>query len=373
MAELEYGVSKAIYHTDKIKGLQQGKMIIPLGIQLDLEAYCNDSCNFCSYRKDNGHNNMMLELINAIPGKNYTENKPIGQPSPSSRLPYEMADTLPKQIKEAGMKSCELTGGGEPTLWKAFDKLYENLGKEGIDIGLVTNGSMITDQRAALIRKYGLWCRISMDAANQKTHQLIHRTPNEDFERRLNNIRKLTKDKPDTLTVGISFIINQDNWREIKDASELFAGMGVDHLRFSWMFDEEGDAGLTKDQQELAKTNIEWCQKKYDTEQFRIFTEKDRVDLYKQKNTDFDKCYYQYFVFCAGADSKLYPCCIQKYHEGYAFADMKKNTLKEIIEDINTKGFMDKLQPINCEPCWLRNRIKSIRSAVEMPKHENFI
>jgi sulfatase maturation enzyme AslB (radical SAM superfamily) len=372
MAELEYGVSKAIYHTDKIKGLQEGKMIVPLGIQLDLEAYCNDNCEFCSYRKEDAHNNMMLELIDAQPGKKYHENKPIGKPSAKSRLPLEMAETLPRQIKAAGIKSCELTGGGEPTLWPAFDTMYENLGLNGIDIGLVTNGSKISDKRAELIRKYGTWCRVSMDAATQDTHKKLHRTANEDFARRIENIKKLTTDKPDSLTVGISFIINQDNFHEIEAASKLYSELGVDHLRFSWMFDKNGDSGLTKEQREKCKQQITDCQTKYDTDIFKVFTEPGRVDLYGMPN-DFDRCYYQHFIFCAGADAKLYPCCIQKYFPGYDFADLTKRTLKEIIEDINTKEFMENLDPRKCENCWLRNRNNSMAQAIQKPKHHNFI
>ena len=56
-----------------------------------------------------------------------------------------------------------------------------------------------------------------------------------------------------------------------------------------------------------------------------------------------------------------------------AFADMRKQTLKEIIQDINFKAKQDALQPIGCNPCWLRNRNKSMAHAIEKPKHENFI
>jgi len=373
MSEVEYSVSKAHYHTDKIKQLQEKKMITPTEIQLDLEAYCNDNCEFCSYRKEDGYNNMMLELIGAQPGKKYHDNLPTGQPSASSRIPLEFAETLPKQMKEAGIPSIELTGGGEPTLWPAFDTLYENLGLNGIEIGLVTNGSTLSDKRAELIRKYGMWCRISMDAATSGIHKIIHRTANNDFERRIENIKKLTKNKPNTLTVGISFIITQDNFSEVLPAASLYSKLGVDHLRFSWMYDKEGKAGLQRFEIDHLKKEIAFLQDTYNTDNFKIFTEADRIDLYSRSNTDFKTCYYQRFVMAIGADSLVYPCCIQKYHKGYGYADIRKQTLSEIISDINTKKFMDNLNVKTCNPCWLRNRNKSIGSAVEQPKHHNFI
>jgi MoaA/NifB/PqqE/SkfB family radical SAM enzyme len=373
MKEVEYSTSKASWHTDKIRTLQDGGQITPTEIQIDLEAYCNDNCKFCSYRKEDGYNNMMLELIDAQPGKAKHENRPIGKPSAKSRIPLEFAEILPRQMKEAGIPAIELTGGGEPTLWPAFDQLYENLGLNGIDIGLVTNGSTMSDKRADLIRKYGMWCRISMDSATAATHQKVHGTANEDFKRRINAIKKLTTDKPDTLTIGISFILTPENAHEVALASYLYSKMGVDHLRFSWMYDKEGNAGFTPDEKQKIADEIARCQDEFDTDSYKIFTEVERIHLYTKPNTDFEKCYYQRFVMAIGADSKIYPCCIQKYHDGWAYADIREKSLKEIVYDINTTTFMDSLNVEACNPCWLRNRNKNIGASVETPKHHNFI
>ena len=106
----EYSQSKALYHLDKLKSLQQGSPISPTEIQVDLEAYCNDNCNFCSYRKEDGVNNTMLELINAKPGREYHNNKPIGKPTPSSSWDKQMAYKLPEEMVEAGIKAIEITG-----------------------------------------------------------------------------------------------------------------------------------------------------------------------------------------------------------------------------------------------------------------------
>ena len=119
----EYSTSKAVYHADKIKDLQNFKSITPTELQVDLEAWCNHNCNFCSYRKDNGYNNDMLKLLGANPGEKYDDNKPIGKPSDNSRLPLEFARTLPKQMFDCDIPAIELTGGGEPTLWPAFDEI----------------------------------------------------------------------------------------------------------------------------------------------------------------------------------------------------------------------------------------------------------
>ncbi len=371
--ELEYSNSKALYHTEKIKALQEGRMIVPTEIQVDLEAYCNDNCSFCSFRKEDAYNNTMLNLIDAKPGEVYHENKPIGKPSPNSRIPDYFAEELPKQMVEAGIPAIEITGGGEPTLWPKLNELIENLGKAKRDIGLVTNGSGLTDKRIELINRYVTWLRISLDGATPVTHKLIHRTSNLDFQRRIEKLKKICDIKRKDLVIGISFIVTPSNIDEVDLAAKMFSDMkGIDHLRFSWMYDKQGTAGLTLEQIDNVKKLISTLQNKFNRNDFKIFNEKNRIDLYSKPN-DFDNCYFQKFVWSLAADCKIYPCCIMKYNPSFAYADLREKTLKEIIEDVNTKIKMDDLNPHGCFPCWLRTRNSSIAAAVEKPMHENFI
>jgi len=371
LPEIEYSTSKAIFHTEKIHALQNHEQIAPTEIQIDLEAYCNDNCSFCSYRKVDGYNNQMLTLIG---GKSHEDFKPIGKPKPESRIPKEVALALPKQMVEAGINAIEITGGGEPTLWPAFDELVESLERYKREIGLVTNGSNLSEKRIKLISKACLWVRVSMDSATQKTHKAIHRTGNDDFKRRLNNIKKIAKQKRKDLTLGISFIITPENYEEIGQACELYSSInGINHLRFSWMYDAEGHAGLTKYQIGIIKNSLDKRIRMHNKKDFIIYYEKGRIESYSKPNNDFSICHYQRFVWAIGADCLVYPCCIMKYHPDYSYADIRKNTLSEIVDDINTKRFMDNLTPITCRPCWLRNRNIAIAKAVDKPQHHNFI
>ena len=369
MPEIEYSNSKAIYHTERIKLLQEKKPIIPTEIQVDLEAYCNDNCKFCSYRKDDGYNNEMLKLINGKPSK---DNKPIGQPNTDSRIPDDIVLDIPRQMVEAGIPAIEITGGGESFLHPKITEFIRLLGEAGRDIGIVTNGSLFNDERIDLIKKYATWIRISMDSSNGTTHKLIHGTPNTDFDRRLNWIKKLVDNKREDLIVGISFIITPENYDDVENSARLYASINVNHIRFSWMFDKEGHAGLSQKQIDDVIILIKSLQEELDTEKFKIFNEANRIQLYTAKN-DFKTCHFQRFVMAIGADSGCYPCCIMKYNKEYQYGNLKNNTLKEIVESMNTHEFMTNLNPERCYPCWLSDRNKSIDKAVTKPTHYNFI
>ena len=374
--EIEYSTSKAHWHTEKMKSLRAGLQIVPTEIQVDLEAWCNDNCGFCSYRKEDGYNNEMLKMIN---GKPSNDNMAIGKPSIDSRIPDDIVLDLPRQMVEAGIPAIEITGGGEPTLHPKFTELLQLLGEKKLDIAVVTNGSKLTPKNIELMKKYCIWIRISMDASNPETHRKIHHTPNFDFERRVSNIKKLLENKRDDLIIGISFIITPENVDDIESAARLFALMKVNHIRFSWMFDKQGTAGLTTRQIKEIGELVPRLQEELNTETFKIFNEKNRIQLYTQKN-DFKKCSFQRFVMVIGADSGCYPCCIMKYNMDYQYGNLKDNTLKEIVHAMNTDEFMKSLDPARCYPCWLSPRNTSINNGIEnpiilkeKPLHVNFI
>ena len=373
---MSYSISKAYFHTDRIKRLQLGEPISPTLLQVDLEAYCNDNCSFCSYRKEEGYNEPMLELIQVKKTDDRNTFKPLGIPSKNSGLNRIYSILLPEMMKEARIPAIELTGGGEPTIWPYFDTLLDNLIKYGIEIGLVTNGSTLPESRIEKLATHAVWVRFSMDSSNPELHKQIHRTQNYDFERRTNNIRKMVEKKKEhrsEITIGISFIINPVNIDNVDESCLFYKKLGVDNIRFSWMYDKSGKAGLTENQIDDLKIKLDVIKLREETNDYKIFYEKERIDLFSKPNDDFKTCYMQRFVWALGADHKIYPCCIMKYHSDFALADIREKTLRDIVYDANAIAKMNNLDVRNCFPCWLRNRNITIEQAVKKPIHVNFI
>ena len=376
----EYSLSKASWHTDRIKRLQDDKPISPTQLQIDLEAYCNDNCSFCSYRAEESHNAKgLLKLINQKSLPIIDNFKPIGQPTKASSLPLYLAIDLPKQIYDAGIPAVTFTGGGESTLWPAYDEIVKNLIDYKIQIGLITNGSSLSDHRIEQIVKHYTWVRISIDAASPETHRLLHQTKNYDFDRRIKIISKLVEkrkefdnDSGEGLTIGVSYVITDNNFHEIEKACELYSSLGVDYIRFSFMYVEGVGVGkIIESKKDEAKKIFDECIIKYNTDKFTVSPATYKLDTYSHENDDFGTCYMQHFVWALGADCKVYPCCIQKYIDGWEFGDVRNITLKEMV----TKAYssMRNIDVKKCPPCWMRDRNKSMINAIKKPKHVNFI
>lgn len=374
MGEDPYISSKALYHVGRLSMMQQGIPFSPTLLQVDPEAYCNDNCSFCSYREETMYNNVMLTLIDAKVGDT-KQLGPVGRPTEKSGWPVELAVTLPQQMKEVGIPAIEITGGGEPTLWRGFDTLVENCQNQEIDVGVVTNASNMTDERAKLLARC-VWVRFSIDAPNAEIHQKIHRTRNQDFDRRIFNVQRVVKEKhrqKTDVTIGISYIVTPDNIDYIQNMCELVRGLGVDNLRFSFMYDKSGKAGLTDDQYNGLLPKLEVLQKQYSTDSFKILFDSTRLWTYSKPNTDFKNCYIQKMVWAIGADCNVYPCCIMKYHPEYAYDNITRHTLKEMIESADFLAKQNNLDVTKCFPCWLRTRNQSIEQTQIQPKHSNFL
>lgn len=374
MGDDPYVPSKALYHLDRLAKLRDGISFAPTLLQVDPEAYCNDNCSFCSYREENMYNNIMLPLIDAKVGET-NHLGPVGHPSAKSGWPVELATILPKQMKDAGIPAIEITGGGEPTLWRGFDELLSNCQNEGIDTAVVTNASNMTDERAKLMARC-IWIRFSIDAPNVEIHQKIHRTLNQDFTRRLSNIQRVVTEKrlqKTDVTIGVSYVVTPENIDYIQDMCELIQGFGVDNLRFSFMYDKTGKAGLTDEQYNGLIPKLRELQKQYSSDDFKILFDGTRLWTYSQPNNDFKKCYIQKMVWAIGADCKVYPCCIMKYHPAYAYDDVLVHSLKEMIDSAEFLAKQNNLDVTKCFPCWLRTRNQSIEQTQIQPKHSNFL
>ena len=111
-----YSPWKAWHQREDIENLKKGELFAPKDIQVDLEAYCPHSCEFCSYRNVNWQDH----------GMEFDE---PSKRSENTGLPKELAMRLPKEMHEDGIPSIELTVGGEPFVYPYIKEFLDELGR----------------------------------------------------------------------------------------------------------------------------------------------------------------------------------------------------------------------------------------------------
>jgi MoaA/NifB/PqqE/SkfB family radical SAM enzyme len=195
------------YFNDTLKG--------PLLVEFDPTTACNFSCPEC----------ISGDLLN------------------QSKIPSERIDALISEFARAGVRGIIFVGGGEPLAHKCMPGPIVKAHEVGIQVGLTTNGSLISRYMDALANCVA-WTRVSIDAGSHKTFAIFR--PNKlanPFGSILRQMEELAKRK--TGALGFSFLIIQrgtggeriTNAHEIFRAAQIAKEIGCDYFEYKPMVD----------------------------------------------------------------------------------------------------------------------------------------
>jgi hypothetical protein len=130
---------KLLQHTDVLYSIQNEKKFKPITIQLSPCETCSSGCPFCS--------------VAERPLKSY--------------MPFKDIKKTLEDFRTLGAKSIEITGGGEPILYKDketgddINSIVEYAHELGYDIGIITNSSSLKRIKKENYDKIN-WIRISL-------------------------------------------------------------------------------------------------------------------------------------------------------------------------------------------------------------------
>ena len=128
--------ARLLSHTERIVEVKQLKKIRPITIHLAPTDKCNLDCEWCSVRARKMH-----EL-----------------------LPEE-CQTIVDKYKQLGIKSVEITGGGDPLMYDYLIPLIDYIYEQDLAIGLITNGLLLNDLPNRTLDKL-TWLRISLSGVD---------------------------------------------------------------------------------------------------------------------------------------------------------------------------------------------------------------
>lgn len=192
------------------KRILEGEMIRPLMAVVYPSYVCNHNYPGCSYQELNRKENVFLDPKNFV--------------------------KLLMSLHSLEVKSLEFSGGGEPTLHLRFCELVERAVDEGFELGLLTNGSLLSGRTAELVVEYFTYIQMSIDASDVRTYNQIH-GPVEihEFQTILNNLEEVISkrnEKKSKLTVGAKVLVCQTNMNFIEDIINLTKDIGCDYVQF---------------------------------------------------------------------------------------------------------------------------------------------
>lgn len=257
----------------KWKQIKRGAPIPPpTTVSVDPANVCDLRCSFCN--------------ANYIMGKN---NKLISG---------ESLEKLASSLSKWGVESVCVGGGGESLMNKKTGRFIDDCIDRKVDVGVVTNGTMIDKNIEALSRCN--WVGVSVDAGKRETYIAMKRK--DKFDRVVANVTALNKycrknntELYNRIGTGIKFLAHPLNIKEIYLASEIAkeAGCSNIHIRpVAPPFDRLGDSAYNFTRSHIRAFNrgIKKARKLED-DYFRVFGVTHKFgDGFKVVHP-FNKCY----------------------------------------------------------------------------------
>lgn len=349
-----YSNLKIFAHPDKVRDIKDGRRTAPIYIRIKPTNYCNHNCSYCHYQ------NPYLTL------NDFKQN---------DFIPQDKMMEIVESMKKIDVKAVTFSGGGEPLLYPYINEAMQKIVDAGIDLSIITNGSLLKDESAMILSK-SKWVRISIDSINSEKYAKIRGIKNNSFDILCDNIKNFAQIKEKYCELGINFVIGKENYKEVYEVAKLMRSLGVNHVKFAPLInnDTEGYHADFKDEVifSLHKMKVE-----LETENFKI------IDLYTRDFENYEvfkrtyhKCPIKEVLCIIGANAKVYYCHDKAYLSNGVVCDLNNQTLEKgwFSEEVNNK-FKEFDAMKQCKHhCVYDTRNNLINSFLELEEnHINFI
>lgn len=314
-----YSNLKIFAHMEEVNKVKNGERVAPIYVRIKPTNLCNQNCYYCHYKSP------YLEL---------------DQYKPTDEISREKMLEIIQDFKDIGVKSITFSGGGEPLLYPHIEETLEAVLAAGIDLSIITNGSLLADRKAELLAK-AKWVRISQESGCAETYSKIRRVKDDVFEKLCENIENFAKIKNADCELGINFVIGPNNYKEVYQAGKLMQKLGANHIKYTALMSND----VEKMHAPFKADVIEQIHKLIDENgtSFKI------INLYESDfdsnavfGRNYDFCAIKDYVTVIAANSKIYYCQDKAYLCQGEIGDISQKSFKEVwFSDETTKKFLE--------------------------------
>ncbi len=352
MSNLAYSSLKVFHHQKRLDKLRRGQHVAPIRVQLVPTNRCNQACEGCAYR------------LRGYPSSEQFNN--------GDSLSWEKLQQIVLDCKAMGVKAFEITGGGEPTVHPRFLDLCAKIMANDMDLGVVTNGFRWSEAHTSLLTR-AKWLRFSLDAGCARTYTSYRHASTEAFDEVRANLRSVTEFPEKACLVGVGFVVNEKNWREVVQAAQNAKEDGANNFRISALFHPQGPDYFRGFHEEASDLCREAENLTCDT--FQVFNRfGDRIDDLYAANPDYSFCGYSKLTTYLGADYKAYTCCMNAYNKRGFLGSFKDQSFREMWFSKETENRLRTLDATKCLHCMYNPTNNAIAYAIHSdPPHVNFI
>jgi MoaA/NifB/PqqE/SkfB family radical SAM enzyme len=277
----------------------------PVMVDIHPTLACQNRCYFCI--SSNEH-------ITGIAHDNFSRAKKLEWPV----LKRAIVDMI-----DMGVKSVQLTGGGEPTTYPEFQQLLKEL--EPLKVGLITNGILVGEYAKEIVAGCN-WVRISLDAVGSEMYRQIKGVDH--YHEVMDSIRKLVDASVDNCPrIGVAYILTPESESGIKQVAMALKDSGIAYLQFK----DVVMRGMM-----LSSRTREKIQKSIADLQdlpFKVFYTGHGSYEEDQTPRNIPQCNATEYVAVLGADGLVYGCCHLEYLPHASYGSIYEKPFREIWEE----------------------------------------
>lgn len=342
----EFGLDshKLIYHVPRVHEWLLNGDTFPICVEVSPAERCNQRCVFCAF--------------------DYLEYK-------GPLLDDEILKLRLPEMASQGVKAVVYCGEGEPLLHPRFSQLASHAKGAGLDVALSTNGLNL-HQGVKEYLPLLTWLRVSINAGTSQTYNRIHRGRSTDFDQVMDNLARMvllkTKRKY-PCTIGVNFILLDENFDEVLPFAQMLKRIGVDYLAikpYSWhpsslnrlktSFTFVDLVGLDNQLQSIASQDFGIVLR------FKAMGRVGEPKLYSQ-------CLGLPFFANINAWGDVMPCQLFMGKKEFSYGSIYQNSFSEVWRGEQRRSVLERIAGMDISDCRENCRIDPINAYLWKLKH----
>lgn len=309
--------SKVFAHAERIAGWQAGEKPAPVTVEWDLSNRCTLGCQHCHFAHTHTRG----------PWASRERDVPATFSAGGDVADVELVTRGLGELADAGVRAIVWSGGGEPTTHPHWQRIVQHAATLGLSQGMYTLGGLLTPESAAVLAQHLTWVVVSLDAATADSYGVEKNVHPDRFDAACDGIRRLTGGRA---TVGVSFLLHEDNWTAGKRMLRLARQLGADYATFrpTVITSPSNPTECTQDRGWIsaAMPILRWLARQDDVE-----CNPDRFVAYRDwQGRSYPACYGVRMNATITPDGRVWLCPQHRGVEGSCIGDLSRESFAEL-------------------------------------------
>ena len=317
---------KLEWHRDRVESWLQGKPIAPITIDCALTRSCNLRCVYC-YSKLQAN-----------------EEKP---------LTWEIISRFLDDAAEVGVKAVSLVSDGESTCSPHLYKAILRGNKNGLDMALGTNGTLLQQDMLPEILFALTYLRFNISAGEKDRYAQIHGCDAGLFEKVCQTIRAAVKVKKeqglDTM-IGLQMVLMPEFADQIMPLARLGKDLGVDYLVIKHCSDDEKSSlGVQYDKYFDLVPLLKEAEAMTDDD---YLVQAKWSKILSGGGRSYNKCYGPAFIMQMSGSGLVAPCgmLFNDKYKPYHIGNIADTSFKNIVQGQRYQEVLQKISSDSFDP-----------------------